>query len=61
MVLQVLWSLHLAGVPDLLLYLSTCQNEQELSLHSLEIISLMLRQQDAQNLANSALHRSKEG
>lgn len=56
---QVLWALHLAGFEDLLLYIASSENEQELCLHVLEIISLMLREQDPSQLAQAGLQRSQ--
>ncbi|KAK8723590.1 hypothetical protein OTU49_011453 [Cherax quadricarinatus] len=56
---QVLWALHLAGFEDLLLYIASSENEQELCMHVLEIISLMLREQDASRLALAGLQRSQ--
>ncbi|KAK3876876.1 hypothetical protein Pcinc_018372 [Petrolisthes cinctipes] len=55
---QVLWALHLAGLEDLLLYVASSQSEQDLCMHVLEIISLMLREQDPAQLAQAGLHRS---
>ncbi|XP_042877504.1 protein timeless homolog [Penaeus japonicus] len=56
---QVLWALHLAGFEDLLLYIASSENEQDLCMHSLEIISLMLREQDPAQLAQAGLQRSQ--
>lgn len=56
---QVLWALHLAGFEDLLLYIASSENEQDLCMHALEIISLMLREQDPAQLAQAGLQRSQ--
>lgn len=56
---QVLWALHLAGFEDLLLYIASSENEQDLCMHVVEIISLMLREQDASQLAQAGLQRSQ--
>ncbi|XP_045618399.2 protein timeless homolog [Procambarus clarkii] len=56
---QVLWALHLAGFEDLLLYIASSENEQDLCMHVLEIISLMLREQDPSLLAMAGLQRSQ--
>ena len=56
---QVLWALHLAGFEDLLLYIASSANEQDLCMHALEIISYMLREQDPSQLAKAGLQRSQ--
>ncbi|XP_068209920.1 protein timeless homolog [Palaemon carinicauda] len=56
---QVLWALHLAGFEDLLLYIASSENEQDLCMHALEIISYMLREQDPAQLAKAGLQRSQ--
>ncbi|KAK7070397.1 hypothetical protein SK128_017324 [Halocaridina rubra] len=56
---QVLWALHLAGFEDLLLYIASSENEQELCMHALEIISLMLREQNPALLAKAGVQRSQ--
>lgn len=42
---QLLWAIHLSGLDDLLLFLASSSAEQQWSLHVLEIISLMFRDQ----------------
>jgi timeless len=42
---RLLWAIHLSGMDDLLLFLSSSSAEQQWSLHVLEIISLMFRDQ----------------
>lgn len=42
---QLLWAAHLSGLDDLLLFLASSPTEQQWSLHVLEIISLMFRDQ----------------
>lgn len=42
---QLLWAIHLSGLDDLLLFLASSPAEQQWSLHVLEIISLMFRDQ----------------
>jgi len=56
---QILWVLHKSGMQDLLLYISSSDMEQQYSLHVLEIISLMFREQDPMSLASANLGRSK--
>lgn len=56
---QVLWSLHLAGFEDLILYIASSSNEQNLCMHVLEIVSLMLKEQEPEQLAQAGLQRSQ--
>lgn len=48
---QLLWAIHLSGLDDLVLFLASSPNEQQWSLHVLEIISLMFRDQNPEQLA----------
>ncbi|KAM5287939.1 protein timeless homolog [Ctenodactylus gundi] len=48
---QLLWAIHLSGLDDLLLFLASSPAEQQWSLHVLEIISLMFRDQSPEQLA----------
>ncbi|KAG8510249.1 Protein timeless [Galemys pyrenaicus] len=48
---QLLWAIHLSGLDDLLLFLASSPAEQQWSLHVLEIISLMFRDQNPEQLA----------
>ncbi|XP_045685429.1 protein timeless homolog isoform X1 [Phyllostomus hastatus] len=48
---QLLWAIHLSGLDDLLLFLASSPTEQQWSLHVLEIISLMFRDQNPEQLA----------
>ncbi|KAF0883335.1 protein timeless homolog [Crocuta crocuta] len=48
---QLLWAIHLSGLDDLLLFLATSPAEQQWSLHVLEIVSLMFRDQNPEQLA----------
>ncbi|XP_076324577.1 protein timeless homolog isoform X2 [Tachypleus tridentatus] len=48
---QILWSLHQSGMEDLLLYIATSEEEDQFCFHILEIISLMFREQKAEQLA----------
>lgn len=45
---RVLWAVHISGMDDLLKFLASSQSEQQWSLHVLEIISLMFRDQVGQ-------------
>ncbi|NXN96928.1 TIM protein, partial [Rhinopomastus cyanomelas] len=48
---RVLWALHISGMDDLLKFLASAQAEQQWALHVLEIISLMFRDQNPEELA----------
>ncbi|KAM6215560.1 protein timeless homolog [Rhynchocyon petersi] len=48
---QLLWAIHLSGLDDLVLFLASSPSEQQWSLHVLEIVSLMFRDQNPQQLA----------
>ncbi|KAG5444567.1 Protein timeless [Clonorchis sinensis] len=56
---QLIWAMHLSGWDELLLFLGNSEDEQTFAFHTLEIISLMLRQQIPDILA-SAGDNSKE-
>ncbi|XP_074652885.1 protein timeless homolog [Tubulanus polymorphus] len=55
---QVLWALHMSGMEDLLLYIASSPDEKQFSMHALEIISLMFREQTANQLAHAGATRS---
>ncbi|XP_013399698.1 protein timeless homolog [Lingula anatina] len=50
---QLLWSLHVSGMEDLLLYVASSDDERQFSMHVLEIISLMFREQTPEQLASA--------
>ncbi|KAJ8921929.1 hypothetical protein NQ315_008563 [Exocentrus adspersus] len=56
---QVLWALHQSGMLDIILYISSSPNEKAYYMHVLEIMSFMLREQKASELATAALQRSQ--
>lgn len=56
---KVLWALHQSGMLDIILYISSSANENAYYLHILEILSFMLREQNASELAHAALQRSQ--
>ncbi|XP_050308820.1 protein timeless homolog [Anthonomus grandis grandis] len=56
---QVLWAFHQSGMLDIILYITSSQNESAYYLHILEILSYMLREQKASDLAHAALQRSQ--
>ncbi|XP_053408285.1 protein timeless homolog isoform X2 [Mercenaria mercenaria] len=55
---QVLWALHVSGLEDILLYIASSEEERNLSMHILEIVSLMFREQTADMLAAAGVQRS---
>lgn len=56
---QVLWALHQSQLIDIIMYITCSVNEEQYYLHALEIISLMLRDQKAAELADASVNRSK--
>lgn len=42
---RLLWAIHMSGFDDLVQFLASAQSEQQWSLHILEIITLMFRDQ----------------
>ncbi|XP_003739198.1 protein timeless homolog [Galendromus occidentalis] len=57
---RLLWALHLAGIDDLIIYLCAARMEQSYTLHVLEILRLMLREQEPEFLASTGEQRSKD-
>ncbi|XP_048261586.1 protein timeless homolog isoform X2 [Bombus terrestris] len=55
---EVLYALNTSGIVDLLVFIASNRSEQQYHLQVLEIISLMLRDQSASELARSGLQRS---
>ncbi|XP_066471132.1 protein timeless homolog [Tiliqua scincoides] len=55
---RVLWAMHISGMDDLLKFLASSQSEQQWSLHVLEVISLMFRDQNPEQLAATGQVRS---
>ncbi|KAJ6658106.1 hypothetical protein lerEdw1_001582 [Lerista edwardsae] len=55
---RVLWAMHISGMDDLLKFLASSQSEQQWSLHVLEVISLMFRDQNPEQLAATGQARS---
>lgn len=55
----MLWALHQSGMLDIILYISSSTNEKVYYMHTLEILSFMLREQRASELAQAALQRSE--
>uniref|UniRef100_A0A3Q1CLM3 Timeless circadian clock n=1 Tax=Amphiprion ocellaris TaxID=80972 RepID=A0A3Q1CLM3_AMPOC len=57
---RVLWALHMSGFDDLVKFLASAQSEQQWSMHVLEIISLMFRDQTPEALVSAGHARSAE-
>ncbi|KAM8866975.1 protein timeless homolog isoform 2-T2 [Synchiropus picturatus] len=57
---RVLWAVHMSGFDDLIKFLASAQSEQQWSLHVLEIISLMFRDQTPEALVSAGQARSAE-
>ncbi|GAB1598843.1 protein timeless homolog [Argonauta hians] len=55
---QVLWSLHVSGMEDLLLYIANSADERQYCMHTLEIVSLIFRQQTPVMLASAGVQRA---
>ncbi|XP_076673029.1 circadian regulator timeout isoform X1 [Andrena cerasifolii] len=55
---EVLFALNASGVVDLLLFIASNNSEQQYHLQVLEIVSFMLHDQNASQLATSGLQRS---
>ncbi|KAM9321194.1 protein timeless homolog [Gastrophryne carolinensis] len=55
---RVLWAIHMSGMDDLLKFLASSETEQQWSMHILETISLMFRDQNAEHLAATGQARS---
>ncbi|KAJ8982321.1 hypothetical protein NQ317_006666 [Molorchus minor] len=56
---QVLWALHQSGMLDIILYMTSSSQEQAYYMHILEILSFMLREQKASELARAELRRNR--
>ncbi|XP_063423277.1 protein timeless homolog isoform X3 [Mytilus trossulus] len=55
---QVIWAIHCTGLEDLLLYIASSEDERNFSMHILEIVSLMFREQNPEILASAGVQRS---
>ncbi|VDI77989.1 aubergine [Mytilus galloprovincialis] len=55
---QVIWAIHCTGLEDLLLYIASSEDERNFSMHILEIVSLMFREQNPEILQLSGVQRS---
>uniref|UniRef100_A0A3Q1JQW2 Timeless circadian clock n=1 Tax=Anabas testudineus TaxID=64144 RepID=A0A3Q1JQW2_ANATE len=57
---RLLWAIHMSGFDDLVKFLASAQSEQQWSMHVLEIISLMFRDQTPESLVSAGHARSTE-
>ncbi|XP_070701578.1 protein timeless homolog [Pempheris klunzingeri] len=57
---RLLWAIHMSGFDDLVKFLASAQSEQQWSMHVLEIISLMFRDQTPEALVCAGQARSAE-
>uniref|UniRef100_A0A668AE44 Timeless circadian clock n=1 Tax=Myripristis murdjan TaxID=586833 RepID=A0A668AE44_9TELE len=55
---KLLWAIHMSGFDDLVKFLASAQSEQQWSMHVLEIISLMFRDQTPEALVSAGQARS---
>ncbi|XP_066564287.1 protein timeless homolog isoform X3 [Amia ocellicauda] len=55
---KLLWAMHMSGMDDLLKFLASAPSEQQWSLHVLEVISLMFRDQTPEQLVSAGQSRS---
>ncbi|KAI4891573.1 hypothetical protein NFI96_016569 [Prochilodus magdalenae] len=55
---KLLWAIHMSGMDDLLKFLASAQSEQQWSMHVLEVISLMFRDQTPELLVSAGQSRS---
>jgi len=56
---SLIWQLHTSGFDDLLLYMVGCNDEQQWTLHLIEIICLILKEQNAAQLTEVGESSSK--
>ncbi|KAJ8358565.1 hypothetical protein SKAU_G00150900 [Synaphobranchus kaupii] len=57
---KLLWAMHMSGLDDLFKFLASAQSEQQWSLHVLEVISLMFRDQTPELLVSAGQARSTQ-
>ncbi|KPP74065.1 protein timeless-like, partial [Scleropages formosus] len=57
---RLLWAIHMSGMDDLLKFLASAPSEQQWSMHVLEIISLMFREQMPELLVSAGQARSAQ-
>lgn len=56
---QILWSMHLNGIDDLIVYISSSPDEERWVMHAIEIVQLMLRELTPEKLAQSSKNRTE--
>ncbi|CAH2224370.1 timeless homolog [Pelobates cultripes] len=57
---RVLWAVHMSGMDDLVKFLASSDTEQQWCMHILETVSLMFRDQNAEQLAATGQARSRD-
>ncbi|XP_072927403.1 protein timeless homolog [Hemitrygon akajei] len=57
---KVLWAIHMSGMDDLIKFLAASQDEQQWAMHILEIISLMFRNQNPEQLATTGQVKTEQ-
>uniref|UniRef100_A0A674BFD7 Timeless circadian clock n=1 Tax=Salmo trutta TaxID=8032 RepID=A0A674BFD7_SALTR len=57
---KLLWAIHMSGLDDLIKFLASAQSEQQWSMHVLEVISLMFRDQTPELLVSAGQARSAQ-
>ncbi|KAK6175117.1 hypothetical protein SNE40_013642 [Patella caerulea] len=56
---QIIWVFHVSGMEDMLLYIASADDERQLCMHLLEIVSLMFREQKPEVLASAGVKKSQ--
>jgi len=57
---QILWNLHVNGIDDLIIYVTSSPDEGRWVMHAAEIVNLMLREQNPEILAKTSKDRSED-
>ncbi|XP_058869268.1 protein timeless homolog isoform X2 [Acipenser ruthenus] len=55
---KLLWAIHMSGMDDLIKFLASSPSEHQWSMHILEVISLLFREQTPEQLASTGQARS---
>ena len=53
-------AIHTSGLGEMLLYIASSDDERQFSFHVLEIVSLMFREQSAEQVAAAGVGRSDD-
>nr|XP_047136191.1 protein timeless homolog isoform X1 [Hydra vulgaris] len=56
---QVLWNFHVNGIDDIIIYIASSPDQVRWSMHALEIVNLMLREQNPEKLALASKTNNK--